>query len=45
MKKERKNEIEQEEIAIEFTPEELEVNEEKEQKKEQQQQQPNKKQK
>jgi len=37
LKKERKNEHEQEEIAIEFTPEELEeVKEEKEQKIEQQ---------
>ncbi len=37
LKKERKNEFEQEEIAIEFTPEELEeVKEEKEQKIEQQ---------
>ena len=35
LKKEKKNEIEQEEIAIEFTPEELAVKEEKEQKKEQ----------
>ncbi|MGF0469917.1 hypothetical protein [Lysinibacillus sphaericus] len=42
MKKEKKNEFEQEEMAIEFTPEEIKVNEEKEQKKEQQ---PNKKQK